>query len=183
MPETACREKSESFGPRFQDVPFSSVPGQSKLFLQFLADPISLRKYYPSAVPRIADLVARKAEVLSNHQVDRDAMCDVLSEQNSSFGATSATRENIAKLRDADCVAVLTGQQVGLFSGPLFTIYKALSAIRVAEALGTLGVKAVPVFWMASEDHDFEEVSNAFAMDANGRLAEAKVAIGAQDQG
>jgi bacillithiol synthase len=183
MSETACREQSETIGPRFQDVPFSSVPGQSKLFLQYLADPESLRRYYPSAVSSIADLVARKTEVLANHRVDRDAMFDILAEQNSSFGATAATRANIAMLRESDCVAVLTGQQAGLFSGPLYTIYKALSAIRVAEELGELGVKAVPVFWMATEDHDFEEVSNAFAVDANGRLAEAKVEIRAEDQG
>jgi bacillithiol synthase len=183
MPETACREQSETIGPRFQDVPFSSVPGQSKLFLQYLADPESLRRYYPSAVPSIADLVVRKADVLANHQVDRDAICDILAEQNSSFGAKAATGASIAMLRESDCVAVLTGQQAGLFSGPLYTIYKVLSAIRVAEKLRDLGVKAVPVFWMATEDHDFEEVSNAFAVDAIGGLTASKVEIAAEDRG
>jgi bacillithiol biosynthesis cysteine-adding enzyme BshC len=54
---------------------------------------------------------------------------------------------------------VVSGQQAGLFAGPLYTIYKALSAVKLAECLTQRGVKAVPVFWVASEDHDFDEVA------------------------
>jgi len=64
-----------------------------------------------------------------------------------------------------ETVAVVTGQQVGLFSGPAYTIYKALSAARLAAELTARGIPAVPVFWLATEDHDFAEVNHTFVFD------------------
>ncbi len=59
-------------------------------------------------------------------------------------------------------VAVVTGQQVGLFSGPAYTIYKALTAVRLAARLKEQGIPAVPMFWLATEDHDVAEVNHTF---------------------
>ena len=181
MPDSAYREQSETIGSRFEDLPFSSIPNQSKLFLDYLQDPKALKKYYPNAVANAGELVSRVDEVLSNYQVDRDAICDVLEEQNSAFGTSEQTSANITMLRQADCVAVLTGQQVGLFTGPLYTIYKALSAIRFAERPRHSGVKAVPIFWMATEDHDLEEVSKAFGASKGRGLVSAEVKAGDAD--
>jgi len=164
MPDSAYRGQSETIGLRFEDLPFSSIPNQSKLFLDYLRDPKALKKYYPNAVANAGDLVSRVDEVLSNFVVDRNAICEVLEEQNRGFGNSDRTLQNIEMLRSSDCVAVLTGQQVGLFTGPLYTIYKALSAIRFAERLNSFGVNTVPIFWMATEDHDFEEVSKAIGV-------------------
>src|SRR5579872_2450236 len=63
-------------------------------------------------------------------------------------------------------VAVISGQQVGLFSGPAYTIYKALTAARLAEDLNANGIAAVPIFWLATEDHDFAEVDHVWVFDA-----------------
>ncbi|PYS90661.1 MAG: bacillithiol biosynthesis cysteine-adding enzyme BshC [Acidobacteria bacterium] len=174
MPDSAYREQSETIGLRFEDLPFSSVPNQSKLFLDYLRDPNALKKYYPSAVANSVDLVSHVDEVLSNYLVDRNEICDVLEEQNRGFDGSERTLQNIEMLRSSDCVAVLTGQQVGLFTGPLYTIYKALSAIVFAERLNKSGVKAVPVFWMATEDHDFEEVSKAVGVSKDNGLVSAE---------
>src|SRR5687768_18525710 len=89
---------------------------------------------------------------------------------NRRWGAPEETLNNINLLRDADTVAVVTGQQAGLFTGPLYTIYKALSAVAAADTLRNQGIKAVPVFWIATEDHDFEEVSNAFVIGREGGI-------------
>jgi bacillithiol biosynthesis cysteine-adding enzyme BshC len=80
---------------------------------------------------------------------------------NHSWGAGEATQKNIDLLREPDCIAVVSGQQAGLFTGPLYTIYKALSAVKLAGCLQQRNTKAVPVFWIAAEDHDFAEVAKA----------------------
>ncbi len=65
-----------------------------------------------------------------------------------------------------DAVAVVTGQQVGLFSGPSYTVYKALTAVKLAARLTSRGIPAVPIFWLATEDHDAAEVSHCWSFDA-----------------
>lgn len=155
-------------------LPFAEIPGQSKLFVQYQSDPASLRKYYPNVVESHTEIADRIPEVLANYKADRQFLCDALEETNKKFGATQKTLENIKLLRDDETVAVVTGQQAGLFSGPLYTIYKALSAVRMAECLRGRGLKAVPVFWVATEDHDFEEVSNAFILNKNGGVMELR---------
>ena len=73
-------------------------------------------------------------------------------------------------LRENDCLTIVTGQQAGLFSGPLYAIYKALSAVKLAADLRKQHLKAVPVFWIAEEDHDFDEVKKTFFLDKEGKL-------------
>src|SRR5207237_2941330 len=77
--------------------------------------------------------------------------------------------------RAPDTVAVVTGQQVGLFTGPLYTIYKALSAVKLAGCLTQRGTPAVPVFWLATEDHDWPEVQTAEVIACDGRLASVQL--------
>ena len=85
-------------------------------------------------------------------------LADALARQNISFGASPAALANIERLR-AGARAVVTGQQVGLLGGPLLTLLKAATAIaRAAEATIATGMDHVPVFWLASEDHDLAEV-------------------------
>jgi bacillithiol biosynthesis cysteine-adding enzyme BshC len=72
-------------------------------------------------------------------------------------------------------VAVVTGQQVGLFGGPAYTVYKALHAVKLAEWLTANGQPAVPMFWLATEDHDFAEVSHIWAFNSDNRPAKLEV--------
>lgn len=155
---------------RVESLPFAEIPGQSKLFLDYISDPLSLTRFYPNAVRSHVDLADRIASVLDRQKVDRGRLCDILLEQNTKFGAGSAAFDNIELLRKSGTVAVLTGQQAGLFTGPLYTIYKALSAVKAAACLRSRGFDAVPVFWAATEDHDFEEVSIATIAGDDGQL-------------
>jgi bacillithiol synthase len=173
------QEKSESGLPKnnsflIESLPFSGIPNQSKLFLEYQQNPLALSEYYPNAVGLHTEISNYIPTVLENYKADRGAVCDALEEMNKNFGANEKTLENINLLRDKDCVAVVSGQQAGLFSGPLYTIYKALSAVKMTECLRGRGIKAVPVFWIATEDHDFEEVSKAFLINKNGYLEELK---------
>lgn len=87
----------------------------------------------------------------------RRAVADVLRAQNLQFGSGVATTRNLDLLAEG-AVAVVSGQQVGLFGGPAFSFYKALTAVQAAADLVHKGIPAVPVFWMATEDHDVDEV-------------------------
>ncbi len=157
-----------------ENLPFSEIPHQSKLFIDYQNNPLRLKKYYPLAVESHTQISRRIPEVLANYKADRNALCDVLEEMNKSCQASEKTLENIKLLRDKDCVAVVSGQQAGLFTGPLYTIYKALSAVKMTECLTERGFKAVPVFWIATEDHDFKEVSKASVINSNGEPVEIK---------
>jgi len=159
--EPACYSTPEESGLRVETLPFDRIPQQTRLFLEYLKDPVALRRFYPSAVRFHHELPQRAPEVLAAYRVDRNAVCDALAAMNRGWGAGEATLRNIEVLRESDSIAVVSGQQAGLFTGPLYTIYKALSAVKLAGCLSQRGTKAVPVFWMASEDGDFAEVAKA----------------------
>ncbi|HET7160187.1 MAG TPA: bacillithiol biosynthesis BshC, partial [Burkholderiales bacterium] len=153
--EAACYSTPEESGLHVESLDFDRVPQQSRLFLDYLKDPVALRNFYPSAVRFHHELQQRVPEVLSAYRVDRARVGDALEAMNRRWGAGEATLKNIELLRDADCIAVVSGQQAGLFTGPLYTVYKALSAVKLAGCLQQRNTKAVPVFWIAAEDHDF----------------------------
>jgi bacillithiol biosynthesis cysteine-adding enzyme BshC len=169
--ESACESAPEVAGLRVENLPFERIPGQSRLFLDYLKDAVALRRYYPSAVASHQELAARSGEVLNAYTVDRAALCDALADSNARWGASDETLANIKRLRGEKTLAVVSGQQVGLFTGPLYTIYKALSAVKLARCLTQRGTQAVPVFWMATEDHDWREVQAAELTACDGRLA------------
>ncbi len=84
---------------------------------------------------------------------------------------TDRARQRLERFVAEGGAVVTTGQQTGLFTGPLFTVYKILSAVALAEHLASeLGVTVLPVFWSASEDHDWAEVNHAHLLDPRGRL-------------
>ena len=173
--EPACHGTPEAAGLSVERLPFGRVPGQSRLFLEYLKDPTRLRRFYPEAVRFHHELSDRRARVLDNYATDRTALCEALAGMNASWGAGAETLENVRRLRSDESVAVVTGQQVGLFTGPLYTLYKALSAVKLAACLTARGTEAVPVFWMASEDHDWEEVREAQLLACDGRLASVSI--------
>jgi bacillithiol biosynthesis cysteine-adding enzyme BshC len=165
----------------FESVRFEDVTGQSALFKDFLSnDSRQMLEYWPN---RDTDLALYAKTVLSNYDTNRSELCDGLEIENKSYKADADALKNIDLLRDEDCVAVITGQQAGLFSGPAYTVYKALSAIRIAGDLRTKGIKAVPVFWIATEDHDFEEISAAHVFGADAKIHTASVSANADQTG
>jgi uncharacterized protein YllA (UPF0747 family) len=92
----------------------------------------------------------------------RNLLVSVLSKKYSSITNVSATLKNIASLENENCFTITTGHQLSLFTGPLYFVYKILHVIKQCERLNEKFPenKFVPVYWMASEDHDFEEVKS-----------------------
>jgi bacillithiol biosynthesis cysteine-adding enzyme BshC len=181
--EPACHSTPEESGLRVETLSFDRIPHQTRLFLDYLRDPIALREFYPSAVRFHHELPGRAPEDLAAYQTDRNSVCNALQDINATWGAGEETLQNIERLRDADCLAVVSGQQAGLFSGPLYTIYKALSAVKLAGCLTQRNTKAVPVFWIATEDHDFPEVAKAEFIGRDCKLAQVEVSAELHKEG
>jgi bacillithiol biosynthesis cysteine-adding enzyme BshC len=181
--EAACYSTPEESGLRVETFPFEGIPHQSRLFLDYLKDPLALRKFYPAAVRFHHELQARVPDVLAAHQVDRNKLADGLTAMNHRWGAPEETLNNINLLREADTVAVVSGQQAGLFTGPLYTIYKAVSAVKLAGCLRQRNTKAVPVFWIAAEDHDFIEVAKAEVIGRDCQLKQVDVSTDLHREG
>ncbi len=135
------------------------LPGTTRLYSAFLSDFSRVSEFYVHP-PTIAGVKQAARQLRFDGSVRRTVV-DVLRKQNIAFGGDEPTSRNLDRLREG-AVAVVTGQQVGLFGGPAFSIYKALTAIRVARELTEGGVDAVPVFWLATEDHDLAEVDHLF---------------------
>ncbi len=143
-------------------LPFRQLPHQPKLFLEYLDHFEKVKSFYVQ--PPAMAAVRRTARKLDYPGDRRAEVSSILREQNTALGAGEETRSNLERL-EKGAVAVVSGQQVGLFSGPAYSIYKALTAIQIAEELTRGGIPAVPVFWMATEDHDLDEVRHSTWFD------------------
>ena len=138
-----------------RDLPAHELPHTSKLFRDFAENFSRLKSFYQHE-PEMKS-VGKYARKLDFPAERRSQVADVLRAQNVLFGSSAETEKNIDRLANG-AVAVVSGQQVGLFGGPAYAFYKALTAIQAAETLTQQGINAVPVFWMATEDHDVDEV-------------------------
>ncbi len=132
----------------------TELPHTSKLFADLIYDFDKVADLYPWR-PNSLEAIA-EASRFDFPATRRAAIVSALTPLN--IGNPSL--EILAK---PGTVAIVTGQQVGLFSGPAYTVYKALTAIRISRELNSRGITAVPVFWLATEDHDLAEVDHAWA--------------------
>ncbi|MBN1329523.1 MAG: bacillithiol biosynthesis cysteine-adding enzyme BshC [Candidatus Heimdallarchaeota archaeon] len=138
-------------------------------------------KMYPNTM--LLDYLNRKSpmyefikkdpkNLLSNKFVgNRTTLKEILLKYNKSIGASEETFNNIEQVCRDDVYFVVTGQQPGFLTGPLYTIFKTFSAIIYAEKFSSDKIKLVPLFWNASEDHDIEEVNNIKILDKNNDVA------------
>lgn len=132
----------------------TELPGASRLFEDFLYRFHRLSDFYVSSPFDQSGYLASAARV-DFPQDRRRSVVEALRDVNSSSPL-------LDRLTDPNTVAVVTGQQVGLYGGPCYTFYKALTAVSIAKQLSDAGRPAVPVFWLATEDHDLAEVDHAW---------------------
>jgi bacillithiol biosynthesis cysteine-adding enzyme BshC len=147
----------------------TDLPGTSRLFGDFVYHWDRLAQFYeynfqnPESYVEAARRIHYPAE-------RRAALISALQESN-------PPSPELDLLARPDTVAVVTGQQVGLFSGPSYTIYKALTAARLAADLTARGIPAVPVFWLATEDHDFPEVNHCWVFGSEQHPVQLRVDV------
>ena len=145
----------------------TDVPGTSKLFADLIYHFDRVEDLYPYRPNDIQTLV--RAAQFDFPDARRAALIQALTPLNQG-------NPSLAMLAQPGTVAIVTGQQVGLFSGPAYTVYKALTAIKAARELTEQGVPAVPVFWLATEDHDFAEVDHAWVFGADNQPVKISIA-------
>ncbi|MGI6368251.1 MAG: bacillithiol biosynthesis cysteine-adding enzyme BshC [Anaerolineae bacterium] len=150
-------------------IQWNKVPAMAgnRLFLDYVDGQQRALAYYTQG-PRdfYAALEARR-----NHPYPRAGLAQCLAEYNQRLGASPQTMENIAALARPDAFCVVGGQQAGFMGGPAYVAYKIDCTIQLARRLAdTLGVTVVPVFWLASEDHDFGEINHAHVVQPDGEI-------------
>jgi bacillithiol synthase len=135
------------------------VPHTTRLYSSYLQDFPSVARFY--AHPPNLESVKRVAADVHADLALRRNVAEILRAQNRRLGSDSSVQAALDRFASG-AVAIVSGQQVGLFSGPSFTIYKALTALRLAEELNSAGTPAVAIFWLATEDHDLAEIDHCF---------------------
>ncbi len=149
-------------------LPFAQIPHTTHLFTDFLAYTPQVQPFYPHS-PHFSEWLKEEASAIQYDSSRRERVSSILERQNRSWDASPQTLANLDRLRKG-AGAVVTGQQVGLFGGPMFAIYKALTAVKLAEEATKAGVDAVPVFWLATSDHDLAEVNHVAFPGPDGAL-------------
>lgn len=120
--------------------------------------------------PVTEESFVRRIQDLRNRQYPRQELVSHLLQYNQELNAGEKTFQNINALLEEDTYVVIGGQQAGLLTGPLYTIHKIISILQLAkEKEASLGVRVVPVFWIAGEDHDIDEINHVF-VTKNGKV-------------
>jgi bacillithiol synthase len=139
----------------------TELPNTSAIAADVFYHPDRTAAFYRHPLRDLASFQAAAAEIQFSKE-QRAALVAALRVQN-------AGSANLQRLAQPGTLAVVTGQQVGLFSGPSYTAYKALHAARLAAWLTEQGIPAVPIFWLATQDHDFAEVNHTWVFDKQNR--------------
>ncbi len=147
-------------------LPFQQIPHSTRLFLDYLSYAPGVQEFYRRS-PQFSEWFRDEASRVKYDGVRRTRVSDILERQNRSWNASAKTLANIERLRQG-ALAAVTGQQVGLFGGPLFSIFKALTAVKLADEATASGVECVPIFWLATEDHDLAEINHTTLYSENG---------------
>jgi bacillithiol biosynthesis cysteine-adding enzyme BshC len=146
-------------------IPAVELPHTTRLYSTYIQKFSSVAEYY-SHPPTLESV----RKVATNLQIDaamRSRVAEVLRKQNEALGSDASVTASLDRFA-AGAAVIVTGQQVGLFSGPAYTIYKALHALRIANDLTAAGTPTVAVFWLATEDHDLAEINHCYWPTKNG---------------
>lgn len=151
-------------------IQMSQMPNTSALVADYLDAFDKVAEFYNGDYRDVDAFLSRSDEIKSR-DLPIGKLIPILKEQNQRYGCGVQTFEKVDWLLERRACAVVTGQQTGLFSGPLYTIYKALTAIKLAARLSrTCEGCYVPVFWLASDDHDFREVNHINIVDKSNQV-------------
>ena len=169
-------------------IPYNSLPSYSELFIKYTDDFESLADFYEFDFKKTEDfqkcIELKKETYLKGKTFFRNEVTDILKEQNKKFESSEKTFENIQLLNDHNTFAVVTGQQIGILTGPYYTILKALNTIQLSDKLkeNFPEYNFVPVFWLEADDHDFAEINNIDIISKENELKNLKYFENGEEQ-
>ncbi len=154
-------------------IEYSDLPGLQNLFLDYINEFENVSTFYPKYFREPNDFMKTFDKLEKYDRPHRNEISKIIKKQYSNYKISKQTEANIASLTSKKTFAIVTGQQVSLFGGPLYTIYKTITAIKLSIQLKEKysNYNFVPIFWMEADDHDFDEVisTNVFDKENNYR--------------
>jgi bacillithiol synthase len=151
---------------------FADLPDQHELFTDYLYNFEKVKNYYKYNFrdkEEYIKIFKKRSDLAAE---TRKAVSAIISNQYSSKEISNQTSKNISLLTQKNTLAVVTGQQLGILGGPLYTFYKIITAIKLCDNLNERydDFSFVPIFWLEGDDHDFEEVKAVKVIDENNNL-------------
>jgi len=149
------------------------MESQSKLISDYRLNKQEIMDFFEY---RPNDDLEQRLTDLKKRTFQRDALKEVLHKINRNWDAPESTLHNIERIADENSVVVIAGQQAGVLTGPLYTVNKVISILQLAKQQeAKLNIPVIPVFWIAGEDHDFDEINHIYKLDQTRRLVKSKV--------
>jgi bacillithiol synthase len=151
---------------------FADLPDQHQLFTDYLYNFEKVKGYYKYNFRDKEEYIKLFKKRTDLYNINRDHLFSILQNQYSGIQTSHRTEKNLSALKEKNTLAVVTGQQLGIFGGPLYTFYKIITAVKLCENLNERydDFNFVPVFWLEGDDHDFEEVKSINIIDENNNL-------------
>ncbi len=151
---------------------FSDIPGHHNLFLDYLYEFDNVKEFYKYNFRNKEDFNKIFKGISDSQREFRDELSNIIKEDYSHLNPSEKTLDNLESLKSKETLAVVTGQQLGIVGGPLYTFYKIITAIKLSQYLAERfeNFKFVPVFWLEGDDHDFNEIRSINIIDDNNDL-------------
>lgn len=151
-----------------------SLPNGNPFVQQYITNAYDVKRYFDYNI-HDSDHLKERLSDLEERVYPREELSEYLLTFLDKFQIPEKTKENILALKEKDTYVVVGGQQAGLLTGPLYSIHKIISIIQLAKKYEEeLQVKVVPVFWVAGEDHDIDEINHVY-VSRNHRVKKTKL--------
>lgn len=166
---------------------FNDIPSNQKIFLDYLYDPQKVSSFYDFNFNNKEEYLNKFKSIVDSRtrqMPDRSQLFSILKDQYNNFSLSEKTSKNIDLLKDEKTLAVVTGQQLGIVGGPLYTFYKIITAIKLSNYLSERydEYNFIPIFWLEGDDHDFNEVRSINVIDENNELSKIDYDDGIDDE-
>ena len=146
---------------------FSDIPGNHNLFLDYVYEFENVKSFYKGNFREKEEYLKAFRRITESRSGSNRNLSEILASQYQGFSPSVKTQKNISHLKENKTLAVVTGQQLGILGGPLYTFYKIITAIKLSNYLAERydDYNFVPIFWLEGDDHDFNEIRSVSVLN------------------